>query len=414
MSPPQTPTELIDLLRRSALVPEPVLQRYLERNWVVSRSAGELADLLVADRIISAFQAERLLAGNGPGYVSSQFKAIRRLGRSGRVGTYLCEDRTVCRRVVMMSLPHELYEDAADRERFRRAVRAVLHLAHPNLVRFDDIDQADNLYYLVMEYVEGLNLGQIVRERGRLPGLEAAHYGRQAALGLQAAFEAGLMHHDVRPSNLLVDDRQRLKIAELGLGRFIFDSLVDLAVRRDSGVLSVADYLSPEQALDGIHVDIRADIYSLGCTLYYCLAGWAPFSEGTIAQKLMAHQVRMPDLLREIRTDLPAGLEDVVRRMMAKNPADRYQTPAEAAAALAALPGFADYQPTAAPTPAWSADVAELAGALARGGDCAFALHDALLDHGHTELARHFQLPRRHHTCHCWVVEKILADRPER
>jgi len=178
-------------------------------------------------------------------------------------------------------------------------------------------------------------LQAIVRQRGPLDPLTAAEYIRQAALGLHHAHQAGLIHRDVKPANLLVDKNGTVKILDLGLARFTGEDQASLTLAYDENVLGTADYLAPEQAINSHGVDARADIYSLGCTLYYLLTGHPPFPEGTLPQRLMAHQKQPPPSIKKERPDVPDDLIRICMRMMAKKPAARYQTMAEVADALA-------------------------------------------------------------------------------
>ena len=208
-------------------------------------------------------------------------------------------------------------------------------LDHPNIADIYDLHQADETHFLVMEYIFGPDLEDLVRKVGPLHPERAAAYIRQAASGLQHAHEAGLVHRDIKPSNLLVNRTGTVKILDLGLVR-IFQSDDGLTQGQNFRyVLGTLDYQAPEQAVNSHAVDIRADIYSLGGTLYYLLTGQPMFPEGTIAEKLTWHQRRQPRPISEYRADVPAGLAAVVDRMMAKSPSDRYQEPAEVVAALA-------------------------------------------------------------------------------
>src|SRR5205807_2045536 len=164
----------------------------------------------------------------------------------------------------------------------------------------------------------------------------ACHYMYQSARGLQHAHEtAGLVHRDVKPGNILVDRNGVVKILDMGLARFFHDEEDILTKKYDENVLGTADYLAPEQALDSHSVDIRADIYSLGATFYFCLTARTPFSEGTVAQKLIWHQTRQPKSVRTTRPDVPEELAAVLEKMMSKDPAHRYQSPTDVVAALA-------------------------------------------------------------------------------
>jgi serine/threonine protein kinase len=217
-----------------------------------------------------------------------------------------------------------------------RTPRRRRHGDHPNIVRAYDIDQDDKLHFLVMEYVDGSSLQDIIKKVGPMSVTRAAHYMRQSAMGLQHAHEsAGLVHRDIKPGNILVDRGGVVKILDMGLARFFHDEEDILTKKYDENVLGTADYLAPEQALDSHGVDIRADIYSLGATFYFCLTGRTPFTEGTVAQKLIWHQTRQPKPIKQTRPEVPDGLAALIERMMSKDPAQRPQTPQEVADALA-------------------------------------------------------------------------------
>jgi serine/threonine-protein kinase len=186
-----------------------------------------------------------------------------------------------------------------------------------------------------MEYVEGRDLQRTVHAEGPLDYVRAADYVRQAAEGLAHAHDAGLIHRDVKPANLLVDQKQVVKVLDLGLARFNDEGQASLTVIHDENVLGTADYLAPEQAVDSHGVDGRADIYSLGCSLYYLLTGHPPFPDGTLPQRLMKHQRAAPPSIRLDRPEAPEDLLAICAKMMAKKPADRYQSMYEVSAALA-------------------------------------------------------------------------------
>ena len=227
-------------------------------------------------------------------------------------------------------------------ERFRREVKSAARLAsHPNIVAAYDAEQAGETHMLVMEFIEGTDLARVVDRRGPLPVGEACEYVRQAALGLQHAFEDGMVHRDIKPQNLMRTTRGQIKILDFGLARFASEVATHAGVTAEGMVLGSADYIAPEQIDDPHAADIRADIYSLGCTLYFLLAGRPPFPDGSLIQKLMAHSEKTPRPLAEVRADVPPELARVVERMMAKDPARRFQTPDEVAQALAP---FADAQ----------------------------------------------------------------------
>jgi len=237
--------------------------------------------------------------------------------------------------VAIKVLPKHRVSDTSYLARFHREAQAAAALDHRNIVRAYDVDNDGDVHFLVMEYVEGQDLQQMVKCQGPLDYPQAADYVRQAADGLAHAHQAGLIHRDVKPANLLVDSHSVVKILDLGLARFTGEDRASLTVQYDENVLGTADYLAPEQAIDSHGVDARADIYSLGCAFYYLLSGHPPFPDGTLPQRLMAHQKESPPSILKDRPDAPAGLLEICTRMMAKRPADRYQSASEVAAALA-------------------------------------------------------------------------------
>ncbi|HMC65940.1 MAG TPA: protein kinase, partial [Gemmataceae bacterium] len=337
MAAPSTNEEFLELVRKSGVVDEKRLDTHmkgLRAGGNLTAEPGKLAGILVRDGILTHFQAEQFLLGKWRRFTIGKYKVLERLGSGGMGSVYLCEHKFMRRRVAVKVLPAAKAEDPSSLERFYREARAAAALDHPNIVRAYDIDQDENLHFLVMEYVDGASLHEIIKKRGPMDTLRAAHYIRQAAIGLQHAHEAGLVHRDIKPGNLLVDRNGTVKVLDMGLARFFHDEEDILTKKYDESVLGTADYLAPEQALDSHGVDVRADIYSLGATFYYLLTGHPPFSEGTVAQKLIWHQTRQPKAIRALRRDVPEGLLAIVEKMMAKDPAQRYQEPVSVAEAL--------------------------------------------------------------------------------
>ena len=201
-------------------------------------------------------------------------------------------------------------------------------------MRAYDVDNDGDTHYLVMEFVDGRDLQQTVKKSGPMEYATAADYIRQAAEGLGHAHSNGLIHRDVKPANLLVDQKNVVKVLDLGLARFTDEDRASLTVQYDENVLGTADYLAPEQAIDSHGVDARADIYSLGCAFYFLLTGHPPFPDGTLPQRLMAHQKQQPPSIAKERPDAPADLVEICMKMMAKKPADRYQSMNDVAQAL--------------------------------------------------------------------------------
>jgi serine/threonine protein kinase len=329
----------LDLVRRSGLVEKDTLNALLRE--LKRRSGGHsitdtdyVADQLVEAGLVTRWQADRLLEGRHKGFFLKKYKLLDHLGTGGMSSVYLAEHVLMQRRVAIKVLPRARVEDTSYLARFHREARAAAALDHRNIVRAFDVDNDGGIHYLVMEYVEGRDLQQIVTHDGPLAYVAAAEYIRQAAEGLAHAHRAGLIHRDVKPANLLVTPKNVVKLLDLGLARFTDEDKSSLTVAYDENVLGTADYLAPEQALDSHAVDARADVYGLGCSFYFLLTGHPPFVGGTLPQRLMMHQKQPPPNIRDERPDAPRELVEFCLKMMAKRPEDRYQTADEIAAEL--------------------------------------------------------------------------------
>ena len=330
----------LDLLRRSGLVEKARLNAVLLE--LKAQSGGEpitdtdfVADRLVQSGLITRWQADKLLEGRHKGFFLGKYKLLDHLGTGGMSSVYLAEHVLMQRRVAIKVLPKNRVDDSSYLARFHREAQAAAALDHRNIVRAYDVDNDGNNHYLVMEYVDGRDLQRIVKEDGPLSCVAAAEYIRQAAEGLAHAHQAGLIHRDVKPANLLVDQKNVVKVLDLGLARFTDENKASLTVAFDENVLGTADYLAPEQALNSHGVDARADIYGLGCSLYFLLTGHPPFPGGTLPQRLMMHQKQPPPSIHVDRPDAPHDLVDICMKMIAKKPDQRYQSAAEVAQALA-------------------------------------------------------------------------------
>jgi len=339
MSPPITSAELLLLVRKSGLIEDDLLDAYWEYLTLQGKapdSAKALAELMVQDGVLTKLQAGQLLQGKYRGFlVAGKYKLLELLGSGGMGSVLLCEHVLMGRLVALKILPINANDPGAV-ERFYREARAVASLDHPNIVRAYDVDRNDKVHFLVMEYVEGISLHQLVKKHGPLDIRRAAHYIAQTAAGLEHAHQCGWVHRDIKPGNLLLNRQGVVKILDMGLARF-FEERYELTKRYDeNAVIGTADYISPEQATTPHEVDIRSDIYSLGATFYFLLTGRAPFEEGTVAQKLLWHQVRKPPSIRSLRPDVPPEMEAVVEKMMAKSRRERFQTPKEVIGALSA------------------------------------------------------------------------------
>lgn len=338
MPAPATIEEFIEIIGKSGVAETAKVKAYVqglsEAGHSISRPE-KLGEAMVRDGILTFFQAEQLIQGKWKRFFIGKYKVLERIGSGGMGQVFLCEHKLMKRRVALKVLPAQKAQDPASLERFYREARVVAALDHPNIVRAYDIDQDENIHFLVMEYVDGPNLQDLVKKIGPMDPTRAAHYVYGAAVGMQHAHEMGILHRDIKPGNVLVDRSGVVKLLDMGLARFFNDEDDVLTKKYDENILGTADYLAPEQAVDSHNVDIRADIYSLGGTFYYMLTGHSPFPEGTIAQKLLWHQTRDPKPVRSIRTDVPPALVAVLQTMMRKRLDDRFQTPLELMHALA-------------------------------------------------------------------------------
>ncbi len=343
MAPPLAAEPFWKLLHKSGIIPPEKaesLQRELQEQQAGIDSGTKIAAELVTRKALTKWQAEKLLQGKHRGFFLGPYRIQSILGEGG-MGTVFLAEHQMMRRLCAIKVlpPKHCKNDPSLVQRFYREAQAVAALDHPNIVRAYDVNKATldetEVHYLVMEYVGGKDLQKLVDSQGVLGYCDAAKLIRQAAEGLSHAHDRGFVHRDVKPANLLVDSSGTVKILDLGLARF-FDPASDTALSGEHGesLLGTADYLAPEQAINSHTVDARADIYSLGQTCYFLLTGHAPFPTGTIAERLMAHQVKSPEPITRERPDVPPTLLAMIEKMTAKKPESRYQSAKEVAEAL--------------------------------------------------------------------------------
>jgi len=373
------PNELVDFLNRNQLLSHSH-QEALAREWNQLGTTVQIADELVTRGWLTKYQHQHLLSGQGDKLILGPYRIQDPLGEGGMgmvfKGWHPRLDRFVALKLIR---PQVLATRPEIVTRFHREARAIAQLHHPNIVLLYDADEVNGTHYIAMEYVDGVTLEKMVRANGPMAIKQACDYMRQSAMGLQHAAECGLVHRDIKPSNILVSqkvtaggkrsstqlkrpalvtirDREMsvensmngrsehawgiIKILDMGLAR-LQESLEEedpqnpaTPLTRAGALLGTPDFISPEQARDARNVDIRADLYSLGCTFYYMLTGRPPFPGGSDVQKLIKHQTEKPFAIEELRPHIPSFVVGVVERLMAKKAEDRYQSPLELAEVL--------------------------------------------------------------------------------
>jgi len=337
MGIPATSTDFRSLIIQSNLIDAATLDNYFQKHAELAGldDPTQIAPALIRDGLLTQYQAHQLIQGKWRGFFIGRYKVLGVLGAGGMGKVFLCEHAGMKRQVAIKVLPPKMAADPATVEGFYREAQALASLDHRNIIHAYDAANDDGIHYLVMEYVKGRTLEDVVTRDGPLSARHAINYLRQAALGLQHAYEAGLVHRDIKPSNFLVTDHGVVKILDLGLAQFFNERESGVAGNnKPTEVMGTVDYMSPEQGLNAAAVDIRGDIYSLGATFYFCLAGRSPYEGGTTAQKILWHQMKEPEALENRRNDLPPYLIAVISRMMAKDPANRFQTPDQLLLAL--------------------------------------------------------------------------------
>jgi serine/threonine protein kinase len=361
----------LEIVAKSRLVEPDTLAKFTKKlhekyGETLPEDASKIASAMVDAKLLTNWHTDKLLAGKYKGFFLGKYKLLGHIGTGGMSSVYLAEHVRMQDKRAIKVLPRTRVKDATYLARFQLEAKAIASLNHPNIVLAYDIDNEGDTHYIVMEYVEGVDLQVLVRRDGPLQPSEAALLIAQAADGLQHAHQRGVIHRDVKPANLLLDLEGKVRLLDMGLALVAAQEEESLTVVHNENVLGTADYLAPEQALNSHKVDHRADIYGLGCTLYFLLTGKPPFPDGTLAQRIAKHQREMPPPIRKSRTDVPGELDGICVKMMQKEPQYRYQSAADVAEALRKFAAHSPSQKSLAAARAGASG--GLPGASSRGG----------------------------------------------
>jgi serine/threonine protein kinase len=346
-----TVENLCGLIIRSRLLPVEAAKGLYQRWQAEGRNVASLrafAGWLVAKGHLTEYQVTLLSNGYADNFFLDHYKILSRIGKGRMAGVYRAV-HALGQVVAIKVLPPSKAKEPRILARFQREARLAMQLNHPSVVRTYQMGECNGLHYLVMEYLEGETLETLLQERRKLPPREAVRIAFLSALGLQHINDRGMVHRDLKPGNLMICPapgpsentlRSMVKVLDIGLGRTLFDPKSKEAaddLTSEGSILGTPDYLAPEQARDARRADIRADIYSLGCSLYHALAGQPPFQDDNPVRQLLRHANEPPRPLKEMDSEIPAGLTGIVATMMAKDPAQRYQKPSQVADALKAF-----------------------------------------------------------------------------
>ena len=371
---PAAPANVVDLcalIVRSKLIAPEVLKSALKGLKATGTDAGDIdaaRRALIAGKHLTDYQAALLLRGHGEGFFLGPYQIQELIAKGRMAGVYKAIHESG-QAVAIKVLPASKAKDPETLARFRREGRLLTKLDHPNVVRAFQVGEAEGRHYLVLEYLDGDTLEEVLAKRKKLPPVEAVRVIHQAMLGLQHIHERGMIHRDLKPANLMLVDSpdkagndtldRAVKILDIGLGKALFDEaglVSDDASKltADGTLMGTPDYLAPEQARSARQADIRSDVYALGCVLYHALTGQPPFPDKSVLTQVMRHATETPRPLKDFLAEVPDGLQNVMNWLMAKDPAQRYSTPERAAQALNLfLRNTPAIKPSAAPLPAF-------------------------------------------------------------
>lgn len=342
MTASKTINSLPQLLVTSGLMSEDVVRQLLQDYPDRCKSSADFSEFLVESGYVTRWQAGKLLQGKHRGFFIGPYQLLRHLAKGGMSTLYVAahiETGDVCALKVLPPAKAE-QTDASYLQRFLREAKLTCQLRHPNIIRVDEFlanhDEESGVHFMAMELLNGSDLFNKVSRLGPMTVRHSADVIRQAALGIEYAHSQGLIHRDIKPGNVFETDGGTVKILDLGLAGLQDDCQQENLTREyNERVLGTADYLAPEQAVDSHRADSRADIYALGCTMYFILAGRPPFIDGTLPQRIIAHQTKDPQDIRELRSDVPEPILNLLKKMLVKKRTRRIQTAGEVAKVLA-------------------------------------------------------------------------------
>ncbi len=319
--------DFADAVARSGLVPAMEISQAHARldEQPAADASLRLARLLVSQGFLTTYQARKLLAGATRGFFLGGYRILRPLGEGGMGKVFLAvNDETFGKVAIKVLPPRKAAEDAGSLARFRREMELSQRCDHPNVARTLSVGAEGDVHFMVLEYIPGMSLFDMVRSEryGPLRVSDAARLFLKILDGLHAAHLAGLVHRDIKPSNIMITPDGNAKILDLGLARAMGE---EKGITRANTVLGTLDYASPEQLSDATKADVRSDLYSVGCTLYFVLSGRPPFEGGDMINKIFRQRLDDPEPLEKIARGVPAAFAAIVRKLMAKNPEERYQ-----------------------------------------------------------------------------------------
>ena len=345
----QTNHQFLTVLQRTGLFEPDQLDEIRAQLLGQYPDPMTLGEYLVEIGWLTAYQLQMILAGQWDELMMGPFQILDRLGEGGISEVFKAWDGAHGRVVALKVLRNDLAANGDAVRQFQRELQAITRLSHPNIIKTFDASHEGAVDYFAMEFVEGMDLDRFVQRVGPLPVEQACDYARQVAQGLQHAHQMGLVHRDIKPANLFLlhpplpptpgvpfkrGPDPVVKIIDWGLARCLKTSSLEgtnmsaqQADEEKGRLIGTADFIAPEQARDASLVDTRADLYSLGCTIHYLLAGRPPFVGSSLMQKLHQHQEADPPSLRLIRSDVPEELDELILRLLAKRPDDRPQIP---------------------------------------------------------------------------------------